>query len=751
MVSLPSPALSDVPSPALRAGITDCRDFGGASGELSPVGCHALVASLGQLEDRVDLRGAFRVGSGCVGDVLVVQDRRSHQRKLAVKVMSLKRLEDTGTEEESVRREVKVMGELQHPNIVRFVDLLGCWNKLQCLGTDPPYICIVMECVNDSEPLSKIIQRHGCQSPGSRLALKVVSQLASALALMHSRGMVHRDVWSENVLVNSKGHVVLVDLGCADYVHGTHLLHNNLNIPYMSPQAAEGLPPQTGDDCWAVGLLITEIATGCFVHERMGRTDSPIHFVRPALAEAISEAVSRCAPPLGGLCMGLLEVAAERRISMRHVLAQCEGGSHSPGPSRHRASSCPSRRLTRATTQPCRVRDTLYPRVSPQPKTPQQQPAPPPPSLRDTLPPRAPPPSQTAVSQRPGASPRPASLRDTLSPRAPQQPRNRAPSPHHQLDEATTAQASAQAPQPQTQQQQQQQQQQSVRTVSQSAAALLGGAATTTAAASPRPHRPVVSRSMNSSPSAATSPRRSHRALLCPAVGSCSAPATNVNTTGIGGGGDATPQKHGATMSMVVGSVDTSYCWLPIEHRTTRPACCPSGANKALQRLRPRSSGETPLSSPVQQLRPMRPHSSLRHAASAADGPNPSTTVAVAGSGAAQCLQPRFSSTGHSSGVVVSSSCCTARDAPLREPLKQKVSTARGLPQHKDAAVDVRLAPTACIALVKQKSSKSLFYAPSKQQTSMTKCQVTTGVKSWCGPLLCAADGSGVTTGAVKR
>jgi len=302
-----------------------------------------------------------------------------------------------------------------------------------------------------------------------------------------------------------------------------------------------------------------------------------------------------------------------------------------------------------------------------------------------------------------------------------------------------------------------------------------------------RSTRPVVSRSMNSSPSTATSPRRSHRALLCPAIGSCTAPATSVTTGGVAGGGDATPQKHGATMSMVLGSVDTSYCWLPTEHRPTRPACCPSGAGKAgltyvsqqqqrqqqqhqqqaqqqaatphspgaaatvadsnanvgtaqaLQRLRPRSSGETPLSSPVQQLRPMRPHSSLRHAASAADGPNPSTTVAVAGSGAAQCLQPRYSSTGHSSGVVVSSSCCTARDASLREPPKQMVSTARGLQQHKDAAVDVRLAPTACIALVKQKSSKSLFYAPSKQQTSTAKCQVTTGVKSWCGPLLCAA------------
>lgn len=243
-------------------------------------------------------------------------------------------------------------------------------------------------------------------------------------------------------------------------------------------------------------------------------------------------------------------------------------------------------------------------------------------------------------------------------------------------------------------------------------------------------------------------------------------------------------------MSMVLGSVDTSYCWLPTEHRTTRPACCPSAAGKAglayvsqqqqqqaqqqaatphspgtaaatiadgsnaqaLQRLRPRSSGETPLSSPVQQLRPMRPHSSLRHAASAADGPSPSTTVGVAGSAAApQCMQPRFSSTGHNNGVVVSSTCCSARDAPLREPPKQTVSTARGLTQHKDPAVDVRLAPTACIALVKQTSSKSLFYAPSKQQTSTTKCQVTTGVKSWCGPLLCAADAGGITTGAVKR
>jgi len=96
-----------------------------------------------------------------------------------------------------------------------------------------------------------------------------------------------------------------------------------------------------------------------------------------------------------------------------------------------------------------------------------------------------------------------------------------------------------------------------------------------------RSTRPVVSRSMNSSPSTATSPRRCHRALLCPAVGSCTAPASSVTAGGVAAGGDATPQKHGATMSMVLGSVDTSYCWLPTEHRPTRPACCPSGAGKA--------------------------------------------------------------------------------------------------------------------------------------------------------------------------
>merc|ERR1711933_83920 len=120
------------------------------------------------------------------------------------------------------------------------------------------------------------------------------------------------------------GKAVLVDLGCAEYINGESAHNSKLNIPYMSPEAAAGQRQGTGDDSWALGLLITEIVTGVFVRDRMGRSDIPIHFARPALAEAKREALQ-----LGGKLMGsvlatrLLELEADRRMTMAEVLQHC--------------------------------------------------------------------------------------------------------------------------------------------------------------------------------------------------------------------------------------------------------------------------------------------------------------------------------------------------------------------------------------------------------------------------------------------
>jgi len=280
----------------------------------------APLEYLTQLEDRVDIGACVRIGAGSLGDVLLAQDKVSMQR-LAVKVISLSRsLDAHAGGEDRFRREVQIMQDLKHPNIVQLVDVFVCSSKIQQVAGGPPYLCIAMDYVCDSEPLSRAIMST-CGSP--TLALQVLSQLASALALMHQRGLVHRDVWSENVLVDKIGHVVLIDLGCAEYYRSGPAVSNKLNIPYISPQAARGLPQQPGDDCWAVGLLISEMVTGRFVSDRLGRTDVPLHCDFPELNRARGETLLQGGQLLGQLCTRLLEFEPSRRLTMAEVVMEC--------------------------------------------------------------------------------------------------------------------------------------------------------------------------------------------------------------------------------------------------------------------------------------------------------------------------------------------------------------------------------------------------------------------------------------------
>jgi len=282
----------------------------------------APVEALERIEDNICFEEATRVGSGSVGDVLRVRDLAT-ARPLALKVVSLERLGRLGLCEEGLRREVRSMSELRHPNIVQLVDVFApVLGGVPCVESEPPHVCIVMEYVDMSWALSKTICTSGAQP---QLGLAVLHQLASALKLVHAMGIVHRDVWAENVLINQDAHVVLIDFGCAEFVAGPPSC-TSLNIPYCSPQAAQGGPQHPGDDAWALGLLATELATGLMVSQRLGRTDVPMHRAPPQLQQALMEALSVGGPLLSHAASRLLEVAVERRASMADLLALLSRG-----------------------------------------------------------------------------------------------------------------------------------------------------------------------------------------------------------------------------------------------------------------------------------------------------------------------------------------------------------------------------------------------------------------------------------------
>jgi hypothetical protein len=183
------------------------------------------------------------IGSGGMGRVWRARDPRL-QRDVAVKFLDA----PPGAEEtrERLRREARALASLDHPGIVRVLDI----------GEDDEQAWLVMELV-EGRPLSDLVPL-----PGERAAA-VALQVAEALAYAHARGIVHRDVKPSNVLVDAQGRARLLDFGIArrtDVADG--ITRQGLvagSPPYMAPEAFAGGPPDPRVDVYALGAVLREM------------------------------------------------------------------------------------------------------------------------------------------------------------------------------------------------------------------------------------------------------------------------------------------------------------------------------------------------------------------------------------------------------------------------------------------------------------------------------------------------------------
>jgi serine/threonine protein kinase len=280
-------------------------------------GLHSFLAGkdptdcLGELADEIDMTATTTIGKGHFGEVKQARRRRD-ALNVAVKIIPLR---EVGP---SVRREVQAMHDLdKHPNLIRLVDVYACRQPLSNEGHyDGPYICIVTEFVENAEPLARRIAAGG---PQPQLASNVMPQLADALALVHARGYVHRDVWSENVLVKSSGHVVLVDFGASVRFDQGEVVTDRLNIPYAAPESSHRARQGVGEDCWAVGLLLSEIVTGQFLCDRIGTSTIPAYTKNRVMNEVKNETAKIGGRVLGKLTTDLLHFDPGSRTAMKDV------------------------------------------------------------------------------------------------------------------------------------------------------------------------------------------------------------------------------------------------------------------------------------------------------------------------------------------------------------------------------------------------------------------------------------------------
>jgi serine/threonine protein kinase len=191
------------------------------------------------------------LGEGGMARVYLAHDELLG-RDVAVKVLA-RRLAEDAESVERFRREARSAASLSHPNIVAVHDTGQ---------TEDGDRFIVMEYVPGGT-LKDPIREKGPLPPGE--AASVALQVARALAAAHARGVIHRDIKPQNVLLTGSGEAKVADFGIARAAGSATLTGTGLGpgtARYVSPEQAKGEPVTPQSDLYSLGVVLYEMLTG---------------------------------------------------------------------------------------------------------------------------------------------------------------------------------------------------------------------------------------------------------------------------------------------------------------------------------------------------------------------------------------------------------------------------------------------------------------------------------------------------------
>jgi eukaryotic-like serine/threonine-protein kinase len=247
-----------------------------------------------------------KIGAGGMGEVYLARDSEL-DRNIAVKLLPFEFSSDAGRNNR-FRQEARVVSALNHPNIITIYEI----------GENEHGSFLATEFI-EGETLREIIK---LQTLSVNATLKIVEQVAKALAAAHQAHIVHRDIKPENIMVRRDGIVKVLDFGLAKPTVQTNETDDETvkTIPgmvlgsarYMSPEQARGLPVDERTDIWSLGVVLYELLTrnAPFNGETTSDTIAAVIYKEP---EPIANFIQDAPPELGRIIRKALQKDREER------------------------------------------------------------------------------------------------------------------------------------------------------------------------------------------------------------------------------------------------------------------------------------------------------------------------------------------------------------------------------------------------------------------------------------------------------
>jgi eukaryotic-like serine/threonine-protein kinase len=232
------------------------------------------------------------LGQGGMGAVYKAHDKEL-ERLVALKLIRA----DLASNPEILRRfkqELILAREVTHRNVIRIFDL----------GQAKGFKFITMEFV-EGRDLRVVLRERGKLPPDE--TVRIIAQVCRALESAHAAGVVHRDLKPQNIMLDAKDRVYVMDFGIAHSLETPGMTQTGalMGTPeYMSPEQAKGIKVDARSDLFALGIIFYEMLTGISPYKadtalatllkRTQERPPALVDVDPTIPKAISDVVMKC-------------------------------------------------------------------------------------------------------------------------------------------------------------------------------------------------------------------------------------------------------------------------------------------------------------------------------------------------------------------------------------------------------------------------------------------------------------------------